>query len=100
MPRPLVPGAGVVAGVVTGGAKRERGERGARAGVAVRDDLGALGQPHELADPLGRLRLPGTREERAHLDVPRARDVALARVARTAVTPALFVVATHVPQPH
>ena len=54
MPAPLVPRARVVARVVAGSAQGERRERGARAGVAVRDDLGAVGRTDELADPLRR----------------------------------------------
>ena len=82
--RPLVPRAGVVPGPVAGRPERHRGDGRARARVAVRDDLRALGQADERADLLRRQRHARRREELARLEVPRARDVALARVARIA----------------
>ena len=63
MAAPLVPGAGVVARLVARGAQRERGERRTRAGVAVRDDLGAFRQTDDLADALDRGRLAWAVEE-------------------------------------
>src|SRR5581483_7665741 len=93
---PLVPGAGVVAGVVARAAEGERRERRPRAGVAVRDHLGALGRADELADPLGRLRLPGRGEELVHLDALRPADVALARVAGAAALARVLLLAPHV----
>src|SRR5712691_8733313 len=77
---PLVPGAGVVAGVVAGRAEGERRKRRAGAGVAVRHDLRTVGQADELADALGRRRAAGRLEQPADLEVPRARDVSLPRV--------------------
>ena len=91
-----MPRAGVVARVVAGAAQRERRERRARAGVAVRDDLGAFRRADELADPLGRLRHARRREERLDLDVPRARDVPLPRVARAAALARVLLVAADV----
>src|SRR5438067_2336092 len=96
MPAPLVPRAGVVAGVVAGAAQGECRERRARAGVAVGDDLRALGRADELADPLRRLRLAGSGEERADLDASRARDVPLPRVTRAAAPAGVLLVAAHV----
>jgi len=52
--------------------------------VAVRDDLGPLRQADELADPPRLVRPPGRREEAVDLEVARAGEVALARVARVA----------------
>ena len=75
--RPLVPRAGVVAGVVAGRAEGERGERRARAGVAVRDDLGALGRPTSSRISLRRQRQPGA-----------AKSVAPRRSARPGCGPA------------
>ena len=73
MAAPLVPGTGIVARVVARGAQRERGERRARAGVAVRDDLRSFRQAHDLADALGRGRLARAVEElrRARRDARR-----------------------------
>ena len=52
--RPLVPRARVVPGAIAGRAQRHRGERRARARVAVRDDLRAFGEPDQRADLLRR----------------------------------------------
>src|SRR3954453_13323190 len=96
VPAPLVPGAGVVARVVAGGT--ERGGRGRRAGagVAVRDDLRPLGQTDELTDSLGRSRSARPLEELADVEVPRARDVPLARVALVAAAAYVLVRRPHV----
>ena len=69
-PRPLVPRAGVVARVVAGPAQRLGGHRGAAAGVAVDDDLGALGE----ADALPHL-IPRRPEQLGELEVTGALDV-------------------------
>src|SRR5262249_60619566 len=66
--RPLVPRARVVAGVVAGRAERQRADRRARAGVAVRHDLRALGQARQLADPPRFVRASGAREEPLDLE--------------------------------
>src|SRR5205814_2965037 len=94
--RPLVPRPGVVACVVARAAQRERRERGSRAGVTVRDDLGAFGRADELADPLRRLGPAGTYEQRRHLDVLRSRDVPLTWVARAPATAVVLVVTADV----
>src|SRR5258707_8529253 len=84
VPAPLVPGTCVVAGVVAGRAEGERRERRAGAGVAIRHDLRTVGQADELADALGRRRAAGSLEQPADLEVPRAWDVSLPRVALVA----------------
>src|SRR5579862_6107523 len=94
--RPLVPRAGVVARVVAGAPQRERCQRRAGAGVAVRDHLGALGQSDEIADPLRRLGDAWAGEELSDLDMLRAGDVPLPRVARAAATSRELIVAAHV----
>src|SRR5262245_30606342 len=68
VPAPLVPGPGVVPGAVAGRAEGERRQGRARAGVTVRDDLGALGLADERADLLGAPRPAGLGEERRDLD--------------------------------
>src|SRR5688500_790822 len=74
--RPLVPRAGVVAGVVAGGAEDLHGQRGARAGVAVGDDLRSGGQLEPLLD----LRR-GQLHQLLEVEVACSRDPALPRIA-------------------
>ena len=93
---PLVPRAGVVARVVAGRAQRERRERGARAGVAVRDDLGALGRADERADLLGGKRAARRAEERRRPHALRAGDVPLPRIARAAALARVLLLAADV----
>src|SRR5436305_12161467 len=93
---PLVPGAGVVARVVAGAAERERRECRARAGVAVRDDLRALGRADERADLLCRQRQPVLAEERVDLHALRTGEVALPRIARAAAPAGVLLLAPDV----
>src|ERR1022692_2727872 len=96
MPRPLVPRAGVVAGVVAGAAQGERRQCGAGAGVAVRDQLSFFGKADEFADPLRSLRQAGTGEELADLDELRAGNVALSRIAVAAAAAGVLGRRAHV----
>src|SRR5581483_918683 len=98
IPRPLVPRPRVVARVVARASERERGERRARARVAVRDDLRPLRRTDELADPLGRERPALVVEERVDLHASRAGDVALSRVARAAPLARVLLLAADVEQ--
>src|SRR3954467_12266923 len=82
MRRPLVPGAGVVARVVAGAAQDRGGHRGARAAVAVADDLGAFRQPDDRTQLVGRMRCAAGADELRELEMPRSRDMPLAWVAR------------------
>src|SRR3569833_3165438 len=77
--RPFVPRTCVVARVVAGAAQRKRGERRARAGMAVGDDV--LRVADERADLLRRLRQQVRAEQLVALQPARAGDVALPRVA-------------------
>src|SRR5262249_16833066 len=74
--RPLVPRAAVIARVVAEMRQHLRRERGARAAVAVADDLRARLE----AEPLTHLLLAQL-QQLLHVEVDRARDVALTRVA-------------------
>src|SRR3954452_1561657 len=79
--RPLVPGALVVLGSDAGSSEHRHGLRGACAGVAVTDDPRGGIEP-ALGEQRGE---PGTRgHDLVDVDVHRARDVSLARVARIA----------------
>src|SRR6476620_11733507 len=64
--------------------------------MAVGDDRRTLGQADELADPPGLVRSARTCEEALDLEVARARDVALARVAGVAAAAAELVLAADV----
>ena len=64
--------------------------------MAVGDDLRALGETDELADPFRRGRPSGPLEQVADLEVPRARNVTLAGVALVAAAPAELVRSPHV----
>src|SRR5207245_3011681 len=94
--RPLVPGAGVVARVVAGGAKGHRGEPRPRARVTVGDDARLFGQPCQPADLFGEVGPARTREERADLDQTRSRDVPLPPVARVASAARVLIGPSHV----
>src|SRR4051794_19628036 len=89
--RPLVPRAGVVPRVVAGRPQDLHRRRGSASGVAVRDELGAVGQP----DPLVDLFLTQLHQLR-DVEVPGARDVALPRVARVAGLAGELRLAAHV----
>src|SRR5437867_3606918 len=94
--RPLVPRARVVARGVAGGPERERGQRRPGAGVAVRDDLGALGKADELPYLLRRRGLSRRDVETLVLEQPRAGDVRLAGIARRAGAARVLLGGAHV----
>src|SRR6476646_9024915 len=64
--------------------------------MAVGDDRRSLGQAGELADPPGLVRSARAGEETLDLEVPRARDVPLARVAGITAAAAELVLAADV----
>src|SRR5947207_6981860 len=96
MPRPLVPGTGVIARAVAGRAQCEGRDRGARARVAVRHDLLRVADPR--ANVIAWERRTGTGEELLHVHVARARDVALARIARIPPLARVLLRRAHVEQ--
>src|SRR5205823_6002865 len=77
--RPLVPGAGVVPRVVAEPRQHLYGERRARAAVAVADDLSARLDAHAFAQFL-----LAQLHQLLHVEVDRAGDVALPRIAGAA----------------
>src|SRR5262245_48783628 len=90
-----MPRADVVAGVVAVGAEELRGERGARAAVAVDDELAVLGDAERLAE-LGLCE----DEQVVEVEVARARDVARTRVAPSAAGAVVLGEAAHVEERH
>src|SRR5436305_10302155 len=64
--------------------------------MAVGDDLRTLGQADELAYALGGSRTAGRLEQLADVDVARARDMTLARIARAAAAARVLVRRPHV----
>src|SRR5204863_767690 len=89
--RPLVPRAGVVPRAVAGGPEREGRTRGARARVAVRDDVGSVGEIDCRTHLLRSSRLPRVVEEGVEVDAARAGNVPLAGVTRVAAAPGVLL---------
>src|SRR5581483_1665579 len=89
--RPLVPRADVVARVVAERAEHLHGDRRARATVAVRHDLGAGGEPERAVDVVGR-----HLHEPVDVEVARAGDVPLTRIAGLAERAVVLVRRAHV----
>src|SRR3954453_2890744 len=90
--RPLVPRAFVVARLVAGRAEDLPRQGRARAGMAIRHDLRALRQADDLVHLLDGL----ASGEDAHVEVPRAGDVTLPRIAPYAARSVVLRLAANV----